>query len=400
MPIINVTLPSDATTADVADYNVPIQTMLAIINGLLDDANIASMNGSKLVAGSVPVTALPAADYANLVSDELYSNAMINGGCIIAQRVTAPALSTTYQYGAVDRFAAKGTGTAVSAGTIGQTATPNATLVGFALKLIGVTITGTGIVYARYRMEARDALRFKNLAASVSLKVYHDVGSAVNYTIYINKPTVADNFTSVTAIANSGAISVPTGAATTIKLENINTGNLGDVSNGLEIEVQAACGAITTKNFEYTEWEFNLGSKIKTFQPRSFDRELSSCMRYYEKTKSYPVAPSATDGLTNGGTMTNTERMTIWNTPSGTGTRAWGSEPFKVLKRVAPTIRYWDGAAGLSLMAIAGTNLGTVFTGQNETFRGVTGFANGIQYQIAPASNYWCLLSYDADAEL
>ena len=198
----------------------------------------------------------------NLMNDDLFANAIINGSCLVAQRPTPPNISTTYQYGKVDRFAAKGTGTLVSAGTINQNLTSLvAAAKGAEIKLAGVTITGTGIVYLRYRMEAKDAQMFKNGIASFSCWVYHDVGSAINATIYIGKPTVADNFASVTAIANSGAISVPNTTRTQIKFENINAGNLGDVSNGLEIEIQLACGAVTTKNFSFGELVFNQGAK-------------------------------------------------------------------------------------------------------------------------------------------
>ncbi len=58
MPIISVTLPSDNTTADVADYNLPITTILSTLNGGLDDDNIASLSGTKLVANTVPQSAL------------------------------------------------------------------------------------------------------------------------------------------------------------------------------------------------------------------------------------------------------------------------------------------------------------------------------------------------------
>lgn len=61
MPIINVTLPSDDTTADVGDYNAVILAMLAVINGLLDDNNIVSLSGTKITAGTLPDTALTAA---------------------------------------------------------------------------------------------------------------------------------------------------------------------------------------------------------------------------------------------------------------------------------------------------------------------------------------------------
>ena len=57
MPTVTVTLPSDNTTAVVAQYNVPITTILSVLNGFLDDANIASLSGTKITAGTIPSTA-------------------------------------------------------------------------------------------------------------------------------------------------------------------------------------------------------------------------------------------------------------------------------------------------------------------------------------------------------
>lgn len=42
MSTISVTLPSDGETADAADYNVPINTIVSAINGSLDSNNIAA----------------------------------------------------------------------------------------------------------------------------------------------------------------------------------------------------------------------------------------------------------------------------------------------------------------------------------------------------------------------
>lgn len=220
---------------------------------------------------------------------------IINSSCRVAQRPSAPNLSTSYQYGLVDRFAAKGAGTAVSAGTINQTTAANVGITGYALKLAGVTITGSGEVYARYRMEAKDALRYKNVAGSFQVKVYHDVGSACNYLITVRKANAADNFTAVTDIANSGAISVPTGTPTTIGFENIGTGNLGDVSNGIEIEIKVTTGAITTKNFEFTEFQLNRGIIAAQYVANGYGEELYKCRRYYQRY----VTPSM-HGVTGG----------------------------------------------------------------------------------------------------
>jgi hypothetical protein len=53
---ISVTLPTDGTTADVADYNTPITTIVNEINGNIDNANIksgAAISGSKLADSSI-----------------------------------------------------------------------------------------------------------------------------------------------------------------------------------------------------------------------------------------------------------------------------------------------------------------------------------------------------------
>lgn len=59
MATISVSLPSDGQTIDAADVNSPINTIVAAINGNLDDDNIktgANINGSKLLANSVSPT--------------------------------------------------------------------------------------------------------------------------------------------------------------------------------------------------------------------------------------------------------------------------------------------------------------------------------------------------------
>lgn len=58
---INVSLPSDGTTAEVSDYNTPITTIVDEINGALDNSNIsasAAIAGSKLASGGVDTTQL------------------------------------------------------------------------------------------------------------------------------------------------------------------------------------------------------------------------------------------------------------------------------------------------------------------------------------------------------
>jgi hypothetical protein len=56
MATISVSLPSDGSTADVADVNTPINTIVTEINGNLDNANIksgAAISGSKIADASI-----------------------------------------------------------------------------------------------------------------------------------------------------------------------------------------------------------------------------------------------------------------------------------------------------------------------------------------------------------
>jgi hypothetical protein len=213
-------------------------------------------------------------------------NAIINGDCRVNQRVTAYTLvKDVYTWDVndltgPDRHEGMATGTAVIAGTWGQSTTCVAGNSGYGFKFAGVTLTGTGVLYPRHRIEAKDAARFKNMIASFSVKVYHDVGSNINYTIYVRKANAADNFSAVTAISNSGAISVPTATPTTLKYEAVA---MGDVSNGIEIEIKIEAGAITLKNFCQTELQLELGTVATAFECQPYARALLQCQRYFAR---------------------------------------------------------------------------------------------------------------------
>jgi len=231
---------------------------------------------------------------------QFYRQAIINGGCQVAQDV-AKTLSTTPQYGSVDMFSVKAGGT-VGAGSITQVTNSTVGTTGYALAITGVTLTGSGVLYTRYRISAKDAIKLKNQIASFSCKVYHDVGSNINYTIYLRKPTVSDNYTGVTEIFNSGAISVSSGTATTIKFENIS---LGDVSYGIEIEILVSCGAITTKNFHFTEYQFNKGSIVLPFTSIGLSNIQYACQEYYYRSWNEGVVAPNTGSVSGVSSATN-----------------------------------------------------------------------------------------------
>jgi hypothetical protein len=202
-------------------------------------------------------------------------NAVINGAMEVAQR-SATNLSITAAFGAVDRFACWADGT-VGAGTITQSTSAALATAKTALHLSGVTLTGSGVVYQRTRLEASDAQHFLNKTASFSCWVKHDVGSSKNYTITIRKADAENNFSAATVIQTGSAVSVGNNTATQLKLENIS---MGDCGNGIEIEVKCECGAVTTKNFYTSEWQFEPGPVANSFEFLSIADVWAQCNRY------------------------------------------------------------------------------------------------------------------------
>lgn len=286
-----------------------------------------SVNG-KTSSATPAASNIPVLDSDRVELANNYMPFVINGGCAVAQRVTAPSLSTTSQYGAVDRFRVHATGTAVSAGTIAQATAQTFGKSPYALQVAGATITGTGIVLVKHRIESVNSVMFKNLVASFACTVFHDVGSTLNYTITIRKPTALDNYTSVTTISTSSTIPVATSTGTVIRFENVS---LGDVTNGIEIEVSVACGAVTTKNFYFTDFIFNYGAIAMGYAPRPFEVELAYCRRYYQNSYQYGTTPGTSDGYT----------QQAANFFADTTTDAHGTLLFTPAMRTIPTLSVW-----------------------------------------------------------
>ena len=232
-------------------------------------------------------------------------NMIINGLGAVFQGSAYTLAKDVYGEGP-DEFSGMATGTLVTAGTLTQLTSANCGRTGYAFHFSGVTLTGTGIIYLRYRMVSKDAKGFKNQTASFSSKVYHDKGSDVNYTVYVRKPTVEDDFTAVTEISNSGAQTIISSAEADLKFEDIS---MGDCSYGIEIEIKVACGAITTKNFQFTELQFEISSVATSYDFSKFYREEiiaagSDTTKFLRGDQTWTL-PTVLNGYINGLTLSN-----------------------------------------------------------------------------------------------
>lgn len=269
-----------------------------------------------------------------------------NASCQVKQQSGTTNLSTSPQHAKVDRFAAWASGGAVSAGTIGQNTAATIGRAGYSLQLAGVTLTGAGKLAVRHRMEALQARQLRNRTVSFGVAVLHNCTGAINYTVNLRKPTAADDFTATALIASSSAQSIASGVASRVLFQSQA---LGDVSNGLEIEIVADCGAVTTKNFEFTEFTLAADCAVTpAFNPlRGFSDELVACQRFWEAGNW-----SFNEAYVSGSNQLSTQI------------------PFKATKRVAaPTCNLSTGTLGsvyadsfIGIIAVASTNFHQPFT--------------------------------------
>lgn len=194
-------------------------------------------------------------------------NAIINGCCRVTHRDNAT-LSNSWQYGPVDLVGVKALGT-VSAGTIKRDSASSVTATAFAAWVDSATLDSDGVVLFRHRIEAKDVWRFKNKPAYFSCRVYHNVGSAINFTTTIRKATASDNFSSTTDITN-GTQSIASATASDVTL---SVSDMGDCTNGVEVEVKAVCGAVNTKSFYIGDLQLVIANFKRPFLARPMAME-------------------------------------------------------------------------------------------------------------------------------
>lgn len=183
--------------------------------------------------------------------------------------VTAPSISSAFQLGTVAGHYVKSTN--VTAGTITR-GTSTGLTAGYYVHASGVSNNNSAAtVVAQFRVDPGDAGQFVNTSGVFSCQVYHDVGSAVDYTITVKKADAEDDYSSLTTISTSGTTSVNSGTWTGLEF---SVSAMGDCRNGVVIEVSAACGVQTTKNYYFGMPQFETGTSATawTSTPAENDR--------------------------------------------------------------------------------------------------------------------------------
>ncbi|MBD3643534.1 MAG: tail fiber protein [Alcanivorax sp.] len=224
------------------------------------------------------------------------------------------------------------------------------------------------------RFQSYDVRDLVNQTAIFQCAVLHNLVASVDYTVSIFKATAEDNFTATTLIGQSDAISVSGSEGTTISFSTA----MGDCSNGVEIVVSAGCGAVSAKDFYFTDVVFRKGAAVSTFEPEPFEKVaiFDAAKRDIGKVDTWPVESLPRGWLVCDGSAvsrtTYAELFARYGTIYGNGD---GSTTFNLPDYRGEFLRGWDNGAGIDPDAATrtdrgdgttGDNVGTKQLGQNE----------------------------------
>lgn len=274
-----------ALAALIVENAIPIARILSLETSRADDQPLAASDtplARRAMDDPFLIEAInfPAAQ--RRYADEQFPpcafvNAIVNGGCLSSHRAQF-SLSNTPTYGPVDLLAVSAAGT-VGAGTVKQaTGAFTLTQTGAACWINGVTLSGgSESVTFRHRIESNVAARFVGKSAFFSARTYHDIGSAKNAVITISSADSADNFGSITQIAQQ-TISIPNDNNFSLQFSIPDMG--ANAANGLEISVEIDCGAVTTKNIYLGEMQLTVGGKLREFEMRPLQIDKMLVWRY------------------------------------------------------------------------------------------------------------------------
>lgn len=311
-------------------------------------------------------------------------NVLLNGAGQVALSAAAN-IGTSLAYGAADMWLGSISPGTVSAGTLSASTGLAFGTTGCAAAVLGLT-TGAGSQLNKViRIEAADAKRYNGKTVTFSVLVYHDAGAAINFQANVRKANAADNFGAVTALFSGAVVAVANATATLLTA----TGTLGntDASNGLEFLISAACGAVVTKNFYFTDAHIDEGLSAQPYVPDPIDIVHHRCERYFERTYIDGLAAGtisgsgAATGVTQGGAVGN----------------AWIWMRYRTKKRVNPTLSFYNPNSlnATNQMSDQGGSTATIGIMINNEAAWLIRNAGG-----ALSANNYCYVHCIADARL
>lgn len=296
-------------------------TLLLNIFSFMGSGTIAAWTISQSAPGAALASLGAAASGANTDITSLASLVSVNGGQIAGNRnrivngdtriwqrgTTISGIGVVPVY-ATDRFMVACNGATVSA-TQG-TGVPAGGYT--SLNINGAA--GVTNVQVQTRLESLNVYDLGGGQITVSGWVFQSTGAViVNGLLRVFRANTVDSFGAVTQESTSYALpSIPNATWTFFKATFTVS---SAAANGINITLDSGTPILLGQAFATTLWQCEKGSTATAFEYRDFPSELVRCMRYAE-----PMGIIRLEGYGNGGNGFN------------------AAKPFKVLKRVAPTL--------------------------------------------------------------
>ena len=170
-------------------------------------------------------------------------------------------------------------------------------------------------------------------------------------------------------------------------------GTTGAWSGTVTFTVTGAANFVGTAGatFYITGVQLERGSTATSFDFRSIGTELALCQRYYEKSYEQSAVPGTATG----------SGYSLGCVNSNTATTLYSAniDKFAVVKRAAPTMRFWDIAGNLNRVSVY-TLGGLVRTDNNNSVFSYTGFQQNAVMIDTRSLSTMAGYQWDASAEL
>ncbi|CAB4155083.1 hypothetical protein UFOVP653_70 [uncultured Caudovirales phage] len=343
-------------------------------------------------------------------------NRIINGDMRIDQRKAGGAYtinSTGYTY-TLDRWSGYGK-TSAGVFTVQQSSTAPNRFTKSALITVTTAATPSGTDLYGFR-QVIEGFNFSDIgwgtadAQPVTISFYarSSVTGTFGGALFSNSSADAYLFSYSLPTANTWTyISVTVPARTTGTWPTDNTGcvnlwfGLGSGTTGTAnawnatttaLQPASTVNLISTLNatFYATGVQIEIGNAATPFERRSFFQELQLCQRYYEK--SYDVGVTPGTATTTGATLTGLNG-------SGTSMNIGQTDYFKVSKRNAPVMTFWD--------AVGNVNRTTSYTGgggaqadNNNNVASYVGSQNSVRMTLVAGATLFYQYQWVANDEL
>jgi hypothetical protein len=339
-----------------------------------------------------------------LHNNSLSRQAIINGNFDVWQRGTSIAMTTANAYSA-DRWYCE-TATAGTDKTISRQDGTGVNGSYYCARVAMVQDVDELLTFSQ-ALESQDSIKFRG--QKVTLSFYARGGAEF----------VADNATLVSKIVtgkgtDQKVLAFTTSADGVSKNNTLTTGwqkftctttaaIASDITQiGISFAFTHAGSGTTTNYFEVTQVQLCAGDVALPFMPKSFEEELRACMRYYEKNYPYAATPGSTN-YSNGDVwasyVDDLNNALFYQGLSANTKRKHCFKNFRVKKRTAGTVRYWDGVGNLSKISSANDELVGDSNNIFETYQGVIAGEDVIMLQTA-ANVVSFMANWEVSAEL